>query len=57
MPVKKDSYVYNFLRRVVENWDKIAIRVHQDGKWQSVYLCDIKEDRDIALWIISQLEK
>ena len=38
---------------LVEQWDKIAIRVKQDGKWQSLFLSEIEDSQQILDWIKS----
>lgn len=57
MPDKIKSRVFDFLNRIVEHWDNIPIRVFQDGKWQSLMLSEIKNDRDIADWIVTRLQE
>lgn len=40
-----------FLKACVEDWDRIAIRVYQDGKWQSLFLSQIKDSNQILVWM------
>lgn len=40
------------LERTLKNWDKIKIPVKQSGKWQDTPLSEIKDERDIAKYII-----
>ena len=40
-----------FLEFVLKNWNQIAIRVFQDGRWQSLYLGEVKDDEEIWKWI------
>jgi len=53
----KDDSVYAMLSRVIQNWDRIPIRVKQDGQWQSLFLIEIKSESEKAKAIISWLEK
>ena len=46
-----------FLRDLVKNWEYIPIRVLQDGKWQSLYLSEIKDPIVILQWIISTKDR
>ena len=39
------------LVHLLENWGSIAIRVKQDGKWQSLFLSEIKDGKQILDWI------
>jgi hypothetical protein len=52
---KLESEVYKFMQRVVQHWDRIPIRIFQDGKWQDLFLCEIKDDKLIAQWVITTL--
>ena len=36
---------------LVGQWDKIAIRAKQDGKWQSLFLSEIEDGQQILDWI------
>ena len=40
-----------FLSYLLTNWDGIPTRVKQDGKWQSLYLSEIKDGNQILDWI------
>jgi len=41
------------LKEIVEGWDSIVIRVNQDGRWQSLFLSEIKNETIILDWIIN----
>jgi hypothetical protein len=56
MPEKSKSEVYAFLKVIVAHWNTVAIRVFQDGKWQSLFLSEIKSDRAVADWIVTKLQ-
>jgi len=36
---------------LVGQWDKTAIRVKQDGKWQSLFLSEVEDGQQILDWI------
>lgn len=40
------------LERTLKNWDIIKIPVKQSGKWQDTPLSEIKDEKDIAKYII-----
>lgn len=42
-----------FLSQLVEDWDSIAIRAFQDGRWQSLFLAEITDSKQIVDWIAS----
>jgi hypothetical protein len=44
-----------FLKRLIENWDTIAIRIEQDCYLKSHYLSQIEDKRQILDWIRSKL--
>ena len=39
------------LKYLIENWEAIPIRVKQDGKWQGLFLSEIKDGQQILDWI------
>jgi len=39
------------LIELIQGWDKILIRVKQDGKWQGLFLSEIKDGQQILDWI------
>ena len=45
--------LYDHLQNLIKNWDRISIRAKQDGKWQSLYLFEIKDGQQILDWIKS----
>uniref|UniRef100_A0A6M3M5T2 Uncharacterized protein n=1 Tax=viral metagenome TaxID=1070528 RepID=A0A6M3M5T2_9ZZZZ len=45
--------LYDHLQDLIKNWDRISIRAKQDGKWQSLYLFEIKDGQQILDWIKS----
>ena len=49
--------VRTFLDRLVKAWDNIPIRVYQDGKWQSLYLNEVKDTGQVVLWICRSLKE
>lgn len=40
------------LERTLKNWDKITIQVKQGGKWQTLPLSKITDQREIAKFIM-----
>ena len=44
-----------FLKRLIENWDTIAIRIEQDSYLKSHYLSQIEDRCQILDWIRSKL--
>jgi hypothetical protein len=56
MPKMEESKLYKFLEKLVHNWHSIPIRVLQDGKWQSLFLSEIEDDKPIVEWLIKQLQ-
>ena len=38
---------------LIEGWEQIPIRVLQDGRWQSLYLSEIKDGLAVLDWIKS----
>jgi len=54
--MSKHERVKGFLERLVNGWEKIPIRVYQDDKWQSLYLDEVKDTRQVVLWIIRSLK-
>ena len=38
---------------LIANWNNVAIRVQQDGHWQSLFLSEIKDGQQILDWIKS----
>ena len=44
-----------FLKRLVENWETIAIRIEQDNYLKSHYLNQIEDRRQILDWVRSKL--
>jgi len=41
------------LAELVETWERVPIRVLQDGKWTSLYLSEVKNGQIILDWIKS----
>jgi len=41
------------LADLTKDWDDLPIRVLQDGKWQNLYLSEIKDGQQILDWIKS----
>lgn len=48
--------VRNFIERLAENWERTAIRVYQDYEWQDLLLPEVKDEVEIAEWIIECLK-
>ena len=40
------------LEMTLKNWNNIAIQVKQDNKWQTIPLSKIKDQREIAKFIM-----
>ena len=55
MPEKNKSIVYKTLISFVEKWNSIFIRTIQDGKDESVSLDKIKDDKEVANFVIQTL--
>lgn len=55
MPDKDKSDIYDVLNRFVNNWENIYLKVYQDGKWQSLSLDKIRDDKIIANFVIKCL--
>jgi hypothetical protein len=47
--------VYQVLKRAVDNWGNIPIRVYQDGEWQSLFLSEVKNEKDKAAAVVKWL--
>lgn len=57
MPEKENSIIYDVLNRFVEHWDDIFVRSKQSGTYQSVSLIDIKDDKEIADFVIKAIKE
>lgn len=57
MPEKENSIVYDVLNRFVEHWDNIFVRSKQSGTYQSISLIDIKDDKEIADFVIKVIKE
>ena len=44
-----------FLKRLIENWETLSIRIEQDNYSKSRYLSEIEDKRQIVDWIRSKL--
>lgn len=56
MPEKDESIVYRTLVSFVEKWDSIFIRTMQDGKYENISLNKIRDDKEIANFVIQTLK-
>lgn len=57
MPEKENSITYDILNRFVEHWDDIFVRSKQSGTYQSISLIDIKDDKEIADFVIKVIKE
>lgn len=57
MPEKENSITYDVLNRFVEHWDDIFVRSKQSGTYQSISLIDIKDDKEIADFVIKVIKE
>lgn len=57
MPEKENSITYDVLNRFVEHWDDIFVRSKQSGTYQSMSLIDIKDDKEIADFVIKAIKE
>lgn len=57
MPEKENSITYDVLNRFVEHWDDIFVRSKQSGTYQSISLIDIKDDKEIADFVIKTIKE
>lgn len=57
MPEKENSITYDVLNRFVEHWDDIFVRSKQSGTYQSMSLIDIKDDKEIADFVIKVIKE
>jgi flagellar capping protein FliD len=57
MPEKNESIVYKTLVSFVEKWNNIFIRTNQDGKYENVSLDKIKDDKEVANFVIQALRE
>ena len=57
MPEKENSITYDVLNRFVEHWDDIFVRSKQSGTYQSISLIDIKDDKEIADFVIKAIKE
>ena len=57
MPEKENSITYDVLKRFVDHWEDIFIRIKQNGVYQSMSLNNIKDDKDIADFVISTIKE
>lgn len=53
--VMSENFSEIFLKRLIENWETIAIRTEQDSYLKSHYLSRIEDRRQILDWIRSKL--
>lgn len=53
-PMRKDSTIHDFLKRVLLNWEYIYIRVEREGKWQDLNLEDVSE-AELKKWLLEKL--
>jgi len=54
---KENSITYDVLNRFVEHWDDIFVRSKQSGTYQSMSLIDIKDDKEIADFVIKVIKE
>lgn len=47
------SSLKEHLISLIDNWERVPIRVKQDGKWQALFLSEIKDGQQILDWIKS----
>lgn len=40
------------LERILKDWDKLKVTVKQENKWQEVSLSKVKDQREIAKFIM-----
>lgn len=57
MSEKENSITYDILNRFVEHWDDIFVRSKQSGTYQSISLIDIKDDKEIADFVIKVIKE
>lgn len=57
MSEKENSITYDVLNRFVEHWDDIFVRSKQSGAYQSISLIDIKDDKEIADFVIKVIKE
>ena len=57
MPEKENSMTYDVLNRFVEHWGDIFVRSKQIGTYQSISLIDIKDDKEIADFVIKVIKE
>ena len=53
--VMSENFSEIFIKRLIENWETIAIRTEQDSYLKSHYLDQIEDRRQILDWIRSKL--
>ena len=44
--------IKNKLERTLKNWNNITIHIKQDNKWQTLPLSQVKDQREIAKFIM-----
>lgn len=49
--------VFEFLSGLIKNADKIFYRTKQDGKFRTIALTQVKDQRTVAMFFINQLEE
>jgi hypothetical protein len=40
--------VRSSLQLILDHWDELPVRVYQDGRWQSLFLSEIHDERLVA---------
>ena len=55
MGKRDESMVYETLFHIVDKWDSIYAKAYQDGEYQSLPLNKIKDDKEIAKFVIKTI--
>ena len=57
MPEKENSITYDVLKRFVDHWEDIFVRTKQSGVYQTVSLNKIKDDKEVADFVINVIKE
>ena len=57
MPEKENSKTYDVLKRFVDYWEDIFVRTKQSGVYQTVSLNKIKDDKEVADFVINVIKE
>ena len=57
MGKRDESIVYETLSHIVDKWESIYTKAHQDGEYQSLPLSKIKDDKEIAKFVIKTIRE